>query len=181
MSKYNEPYILSFAVDGNGANEPRIDFNFEPFYKVRPGDTVEMMGDGFLLYGPAQPGEFVALSVIVAESDKDVREKGTILKEFVQSKAVDLGIKSLIAANAGASAILAALKELTVFVSGLIEKNGDDKLLTYEGTFLRDTDNPYHINRKYSRKNDYVNLFVQIIPLENRNRQGKATERILLP
>jgi len=75
MQPYNEPYILSFAVDSSGRSEPRLDFNFEPFYKVRPGDTVKMLGDGLLLYGPRNPGEFVALSVLVMESDEDVRKR----------------------------------------------------------------------------------------------------------
>jgi len=103
-----------------------------------------------------------------------------MLKGFVQSKAVDLGMKALIAASAKSAAVLSVLKELTLFVAGLLESNGDDKLLTYEGTFLRDTANPYHINRQYSRKNEYVNLFVRIIPLNESNRQGKEPESIKL-
>ena len=41
---YNEPYILSTAIDASGAASPSIDFNFMPFPKVAVGERVEMLG-----------------------------------------------------------------------------------------------------------------------------------------
>ena len=34
---YNEPYIVSMAIDANGPSESKIGFNVMPFPKVRPG------------------------------------------------------------------------------------------------------------------------------------------------
>jgi len=65
-----------------------------PFPKVRKGATVRMLGDGHLLYGPANPGEFVAMSVLIMESDRDLRTLGDELDKIVKSKAVDLGVKA---------------------------------------------------------------------------------------
>ena len=50
-----------------------------PFPKVRPKSTVTMLGDGHLLYGPKQPGEFVALSVLMMESDADIRNTAKVV------------------------------------------------------------------------------------------------------
>ena len=54
-----------------------------------------MLGDGHLLYGPANPGEFVALSVLIMECDRDMRKLGEELDRVVKSKAVDLGVKDI--------------------------------------------------------------------------------------
>ena len=62
FQKYSEPYIVSLAVDEADTKRTELGFNLMPFPKVRKGATVRMLGDGHLLYGPANPGEFVALS-----------------------------------------------------------------------------------------------------------------------
>ncbi len=175
---YNEPYIVSMAIDAGGKAKSAIDFNFMPFPKVRPNSTVSMLGDGHLLYGPKNPGEFIALSVLMMESDSDMRERGELVKEIVQSRAADLGLKALIAASPGHAAIIGILKELTTFVAGQLANNRDDELFRTEGSFLRDIPNPFHINRQYKQRNDYVEVSLKIIPLETPSGQG-ATVTIL--
>lgn len=180
FEKYNEPYIVSMAVDNSGVANPGIDFNLMPFPKVRPGGTVTMLGDGHLVYGPRNPGEFVALSVLLAESDEDVRLRGTLMQEFVQSKAVELGIKALLAANPGYGAIVGALKELAVFLAAWLEKNGDDLLFRFEGSFLRDHPVPYHVNRSYQLGNDYASVDLKVLPLIESNGQGPTPKRLTI-
>jgi len=138
FGKYNEPYIVSLAVDEQGSANPVIDFNTMPFPKVKVGNTVSMLGDGHLLYGPKNPGQYVALSVLIMESDSDMRNLGGKIEEIVGSKAVELGIGAIIAANPGSAAILGILKELTQLVAGELKNNKDDELFRTEGTFLRD-------------------------------------------
>lgn len=178
FDSYNEPYILSLAIDGSGTANPAIDFNFMPFPKVLPGSTVSMLGDGHLLYGPKNPGEFVALSVLMMESDSDVREVGKQIQAIVESKAADLGLKAIIVANPGSAALVGILKELTSFIAGVLAQNGDDELFRIEGSFLRDQPNPYHINRRYTRCNDSVKVAIQIIPLEVPNGEGASVKTL---
>ncbi len=178
--KYTEPYIASMTVDATKQKTPAIAFNLMPFCKVRPGCSVKMVGDGHLIYGPANPGEFVATSVLIMESDRDIQNVGQIIEDFVKSKAVELGMAAIIAANVGSAAILAVLKELTQFVAGMLKNNKDDELFRLEGTFLRDGPVPYHINREYRYSNDFVEVVLGIIPLDVANGQGSPITRIEL-
>ncbi len=178
--KYNEPYILSIAVDARNAENPEIAFNMMPFPKVAAGCTVTMLGDGHLVYGPANPGEFVAISILFMEADKDIQERGELLEKFIQSKATDLGLKLIIASHPGAAAVLAIAKELTQFIAGMLKENKDDELFRVEGTFLRGGQVPYHINREYQHANEYIEVHVKIIPLEENNGQGAEVKKIRL-
>lgn len=180
LERYNEPYIISFSIDRSGHANPEIDFNFMPFPKVRPNTTVTMLGDGHLIYGPRNPGDFVAISVLMMESDADMQERGELIKEVIKSKAANLGIKAIIAANPGSAAVVAILKELTSFVAGKLATDGDDELFRTEGAFLRDLPNPYHIDRSYKHRNDYVEVSIKIIALDEPNGKGASIEPIKL-
>ena len=170
---YNEPYIVSLAIDGHDTKLPTISFNLMPFPRVKAGDTIKMLGDGHLLYGPAQPGEFVALSVLVMESDSDIRKAGTLIQSFVSGKAVDLGLAAIIAANPGAGSVIAILRVLMETLATMLKNNSDDELYRVEGVFLQNSDVPYDINREFTSNNDYIGLTVRVIPLEEANGQGK--------
>lgn len=180
LERYSEPYIISFAIDKSEKASPEINFNFMPFPKVRKNTTVTMLGDGHLIYGPKNPGDFIAMSVIMMESDADMRERGEFIKKITKSKAANLGIKAVVAANPGSAAVVAMLKELTLFVASELAMNGDDELFKTEGAFLRDLPNPYHIDRSYKHRNDYVEVSIKIIALDEANGKGAATEKIEL-
>jgi hypothetical protein len=181
FSKYSEPYIISMAIDESGRNNPAIDFNVMPFPKVAKGGTVNMLGDGHLLYGPRNPGEYVALSILVMESDGDMRNLGGKLKEIVSHKAIELGVSAIVTANPGSAAVLAILKELTNLVSEQLRQNKDDELFRVEGAFLRDGSVPYHINREYDDlNNDYIQMSLRVIPLDETNKQGSEVTSISL-
>jgi hypothetical protein len=178
LQRYCEPYIVSMAIDEGGACNPAIDFNFMPFPKVRVRRKVRMLGDGHMLYGPKNPGSFLAVTALFMESDRDMQEIGKQVEGIVKSKAVELGMGALVAANPAASSVLAILKELSLFVSGLLRQNKDDELFRIEGTFLRDHPCPYHINREYDVGNDYIESKLRVIPLGQPNGQGAITKSI---
>ncbi|MCU0772371.1 MAG: hypothetical protein MUE94_11485 [Verrucomicrobia bacterium] len=178
LQRYNEPYITSLAIDAVGAADPRINFNFMPFPKIARGGTVTMLGDGHLVYGPKQPGDFVAVSVLVMENDREMRDLGRQIEKVVQSKAVDLGIKAVVSARPGHAAVLGVLKELTQWVAAFLKENRDDELFRTEGTFLRGHPVPYHINRSYEVGNDFVRLSLNVLPLQNHNGQGPAPKAL---
>jgi hypothetical protein len=180
VQRYNEPYLTSLAIDAAGRANPRLDFNFMPFPKVARGGTVTMLGDGHLVYGPKQPGEFVAVSVLVMENDRELRDVGRQIEQVVRSKAADLGLKAVIATHPGHAAVLGLLKELTQWVAGFLKQNGDDELFRTEGTFLRDHPVPYHINRSYEVGNDFVRLRLNVLPLQNHNQQGPSPKPLSL-
>ena len=180
FERYNEPYIVSMAIDAACNATPKIDFNFMPFPKIAKGGTVTMLGDGHLIYGPKNPGDFVAVSVLIMENDQDMRDLGGRIETVVQSKAVDLGIKAVLVANPGYAAILGILKELTQLVAGFLKENKDDELFRTEGSFLKGHPVPYHINRSYEIGNDYTTLHLNVIPLQEHNSQGPAPTSLAL-
>jgi len=181
FGKYSEPYIVSLAIDGQGLNNPKLDFNHMPFPKVAVGRTVKMLGDGHLLYGPRNPGKFVALSVLFMESDGDISKLGETIEGIVKTSAIKLGIATIATVNPGSSVILGIVKELTQLVAGQLKKNRDDELFRTEGTFLRDHQVPYHVNRLYTGLgNDYVDFSMKIIPLSITNGQGSEIKSISL-
>ena len=177
---YNEPYIVSVAIDASGNANPEIDFNFMHFPKTAPGDTVTMLGDGHIVYGPKNPGDFVAVSILIMEKDQDVRDFGQYLETVLQSNATDLGINAIIATNPSSVVVLTMLRELTGLVAGFLKENKDDELFRVEGTFLKGKAVPYDINRLYTNQNDYVSLDLKIIPLQEHNEQGPAPKAIFL-
>ncbi len=180
LQRYNEPYIISIAIDESGKADPKIDFNFMPFPKVAKGGTVTMLGDGHLVYGPKNPGEFVAISVLIMEKDNDIQKLGGVIEDVVKSTAVNLGIKTIVKANPGSAAVLGILKELTQHVAGFLKNNHDDELYRIEGTFLRGSEVPYHINRSYEIGNDYVNLSLNVFPLKEHNEEGPKPKALTL-
>ena len=180
IRKYNEPYILSVAVDSHGLATPNIDFNFMSFPKIGRGGTVSMLGDGHIVYGPRQPGEFVAVSVVIMESDSDIRDVGTAAQSAVTSKAADLAMNSMLSARPGASGVLSMLKELIQLVVGSLKENKDDELFRCEGGFLRDITPAYHINRSHELGNDYISLALNVIPLRKHNQQGALPKSIAI-
>jgi hypothetical protein len=178
FQKYSEPYIVSVAIDESGKATPKIDFNCMPFPKVAKGGTVTMLGDGHIIYGPKNPGEFVAISVLVMEDDKEIRQLGKDIETVVKSTAMDLGIKAIMVANPGAATVLGILKELTQLVAGFLKNNKNDELYRTEGTFLRGQPVPYHIDRSYDIGNDFVNLNMNIIPLKDHNGEGPKPKQL---
>lgn len=178
--RYREPYISSIAVHANADDVPQVAFNLMPFPKVDIGEMVEMVGDGHLIYGPENPGAFVAISVLIMESDSDIRRTGAKIEKFIKSKGLELGLNLIIASNPGAAATLAVIKELTHFLAGMLKENQDDELFRVEGTFLRDGPVPYHINRRYRKRNQFAEVALEIIPLAKANGQGEKVKKIAI-
>ena len=137
-----------------------------------------MLGDGHIVYGPKNPGEFVAVSILIMESDKDVQDFGKALEEIVKSNAVKLGISAIVAANPGSAAILGIIKEMTQLLAGFLKNNKDDELFRTEGTFLRGHPVPYHINRSYELGNDFIKINLDVLPLKNHNGEGPKPKAI---
>jgi len=180
LQRYNEPYIVSLAIDQSSAEEPAIDFNILPFPNVRKGDTVEFDGQGHLIYGPGQPGEFVAYSVLFMESDQDIRSLGETLESILKSEAASLGVKALLAALPTYSTAINVLTQLASLISVKMQQNKDDELYRRNGTLLRDVVPPYDILRTYTGENDFIKSKVSIIPLSVSNKLGKSSKHIKL-
>jgi hypothetical protein len=180
LQKYSEPYIVSMAIDQDGANSPAIDFNILPFPNVRKGDIIDFDGQGHLIYGPANPGEFVAYSILFMESDKDIRQVGETVQKIVKSSAVNIGAKAILKAVPTFGTAISLLREITSLVSKLMQENKDDELYRRNGTLLRDVTPPYDVLRTYTGQNDFIKSQVSVIPLIVSNDLGKSSTRIKL-
>ena len=180
FDRYSEPYIISMAVDQNGVHNPAIDFNVMPFPHVRKGDTVSFDGQGHLIYGPANPKEFLVYSVLFMESDKDIRTVGERVESVVKSEAVKMGAKALLVANPTYATAVSLLQKFSELVAEEMKKNKDDELFRRNGTLLRDITPPYDILRTYESENDFIKTNIGIIPLPASNNLGEQTKKIQL-
>ena len=178
FDKYSEPYITSIAISEKDAQSGSLSFNSLPFPNVRKGDTLSFDGVGHLIYGPSNPGSFLAYSILFLESDKDVREFGATLESIVQSKAVKLGAKALMAAAPSYGTAAMLLQEITQFVAVQLKKNKDDELYRRNGTWLQDMIPPYDILRTFKGENDYISAKTSVIPLSESNLLGSRVRQI---
>jgi len=180
LDRYCEPYIISMAVDEGGASNPAIDFNILSFPNVRKGDTVSFDGQGHLLYGPNNPGEFLAYTVLFMESDRDVRDFGKIVQDIITSEAANIGVKAILLAAPTYSTAITILQKLTELLAIQLQKNKDDELFRRNGTLLRGTTPPFEILRTYTSENDFIKTNISIIPLSSSNELGSQTLKINL-
>lgn len=180
FDRYSEPYIASLAIDQSGASDSTIDFNILSFPNVRKGDLVSFDGQGHLIYGPANPGEFLAYTVLFMESDKDVREFGKLVEDIMKSEAVEIGAKALLAAVPTYATALTVLQKLTELMARRLQKNKDDELYRRNGTLLRDVIPPFDIKRTYESENDFIKTSLSVIPLSASNMMGAQTRKVKL-
>ncbi|WP_282018439.1 hypothetical protein [Salegentibacter mishustinae] len=180
FQRYSEPYIVSLAIDESGANNPTIDFNILPFPNVRKGDTIDFDGQGHLIYGPVNPGEFVVYTILFMESDKDIRELGKSVGKLIKDEATQLGVKALLKAVPTYGTAITVLTQLTSLISRKMQENKDDELFRRNGTLLRDVTPSYDVLRTYTGRNDFIESRISIIPLSVSNRIGSSTKKIKL-
>lgn len=176
----NEPYLVTLAVDSRGTDQPKIQFNTAFYPEVYEGDVVTMLGDGHLVYAPANPGEWVAVSVLLMESDADVRARGKAMMAAVSSIADDQGLKTLLATNPTALAVSTGLFMLAKVFAKHLENDGDDAILRAQGVYLRDRPVPYDVNRMVTRSNSGAEIDVKVIPLTAPNGQGPTPSYVEL-
>jgi hypothetical protein len=155
LNKYSELYVLSLFEDENGQSGDRFNFSTAIFPKVRVNQAIRPGGSGQLLYGPVNPGAFLAFNLIFMESDKDIRDVGAQVGEVLGSEEAKLLRKSLIAANPGAAATVGALNTIANLVVNQLKANKDDELFRYTGTLLRHK--RYNVNKTLqANPNDYI-------------------------
>ncbi|MBR8828468.1 MAG: hypothetical protein DSM107014_11315 [Gomphosphaeria aponina SAG 52.96 = DSM 107014] len=176
-----QPYLVTLAIDSNGITQKSLEFNLAEYPNTHRGDTVIMLGDGHLVYGPENPGEFVAISVLLMESDSNARDLGETLSEIVlqtqSNEFLDLANAAL---NVQAQMVTKSLSTLTQVITNRLKNEKDDFLLNTSGTFLRDMSTPYGINRQITRNNDLAELSFKVIPLNTPNGQGATPKKITL-
>lgn len=165
FNKYSEPYIVSIAIDENGKNNPSISFSATPFPKVKKGKSVKLGNHGQLVYGPKNPGEFMAYSILFMESDKDVREAAETVESIMNSNAVKLGLQAIATANPTAAMVKPIVEELANLVAEEMKKNKDDEIFRISGTVLRGMNPPYNIRKNNNLFNDYVRTQLKVLPL----------------
>ena len=180
FNKYSEPYILTLAIDQSGAKSPAIDFNIKPYPKVRKGEEVSFDGVGHLIYGPKNPGEFLAYSVTFMESDQDIRETGSLIEGVIKSKAVKVGAKALLIANPTFGTAIEVIEKVSNLVVEVMKKNKDDELFKRDGTLLRDVSPAYNINETFTSENDFIKTNIAVMPLKFSSNVPETSKKIEL-
>jgi hypothetical protein len=168
LSRYQEPYIVSLAIDESGivAPEPVLHLNSLYFPKVKRWTWVNFGGQGRLVYGPRNPGSFVCYSVLFMENDSEVRQLGQTVEIILKSPEAR-GILDTFATVAESTYQVASLvlSQLTGLIAGLLQQNQDDELGRFEGTFFRDFQPPYNTGDQFTHENDFITCPVRVIAL----------------
>ena len=176
----NEPYLITLAVDAHGIAQPILGFNSASYPNVREGDEVKMLGHGHLVYGPGNPGSWVAASVLLLESDGGVRRAGESLEAIIASAAKDAGLRTVLSSNPTALAVSSVLFSVGGLVARVLEANRDDQLLRTQGVFFRDEKVPFCVNRRLTRSNRMAEIDLDVIPLSSASGQGPTAQSLAL-
>jgi len=174
----NEIYFVSVAVDAKGASQKQIEFGHAYWPAIRRFEECHMTGHGALVYGPKNPGEFVAYSILVMESDEDVRRTGARAKEALGIAGRVLDLASLLPAIKTYATALSVAKTIGEFVAGQMTKKEDDRLIKVEGVHLRDYGVPYNINRTFTHKSRWVEIHDKVLALDAPNGEAIETEAV---
>lgn len=172
LEKYNEPYIIALTIDANNSNSPAINFSYHPFPKVSVGDNLPLFGEGFLVYPPKNPGDFLVTSILVMESDKSIQQTGETIEQIITSTIKEQNFTNTIlsilstATTLPYKEILNALTILADCIAKFLKNNKDDELLRCEGTFLKNTNPPYYLGKTLPPiSNNYIELSINVISL----------------
>lgn len=168
LDPYNEPYLIVLAMDENDAGQARLSYHLQEFHNVREYQPMVPAGEGVMLYGPANPGAFVTLTVALMESDEDIREAGAQIQALITRVNADLQTTNLSKILPGVAAAEAFLHAVLGEVAGVLVENRDDYLLTISGTWLRDTPTPYKIGSFTTHHNDFAEATLKVVPLVKR-------------
>jgi hypothetical protein len=178
FGRNNEPYIISIAIDQGGAENANLAINSNSFPNVREGDTVSFDGQGHLIYGPKNPGEFLVYAILFMESDRDVREFGATMENVINSEATQIAMKALLLAQPTYGTALTLIEKLSQLVAQKLKHNKDDELYLRTGTLLRDVTPAYDMLRTYKGGNQYIECHTSIIPLVKSNRLGEQVRAV---
>jgi len=114
------------------------------FRNIRRGDSLPILGDGLLLYGPKDPGGKIALHGAVMESDDRSRDLGKTIEEGLKHAGLFSIIdKTLAQGSLSApqmSVITAAARFAFETVTYFLKRDGDDVISTfhYSSTYQKD-------------------------------------------
>jgi hypothetical protein len=174
----NEPYILSIAIDQDGAQNANLAINAKPFPNVQEGDTISFDGQGHLIYGPKNPGEFLVYAMLFMESDRDIREFGAEMETVIHAEATQLAMKALLVAQPTYATAITLIEKLSELVARKLKQNKDDELYLRTGTLLRDVVPAYDILRTYKGGNQFIECHTSIVPLVNSNFLGEQVRTV---
>lgn len=177
LDRYSEPYIVSLAADTHSVKASALEFNVLPFPNIRKGDTVRFDGQGHLIYGPANPGDFLAYTVLFMESDKAYRDSGKILKNILSQASLTKEIKSAFGKNK-ADVIYQIVLKISGLLAESLRSDQDDELFRRSGCLLQNVNPPYDMLRTYTSENDFIRAAISIIPQDKSNEMGSQPKRI---
>ena len=178
--KFTEAYCLSFAVDQVGMATPSLYVNALHFPKVARGERLSFIGDGHLVYGPKNPGDFMVYSMVFMESRFDVHHISKTIDDLVKDKAREIFLKSALAANPGPEEVEELLNKLTDLVTTALHKHIDDQLIRRTGILTRDFVPPYNLLRAHTHKSALIEFNSAVIQLDQSNMLGKQVSVINL-
>lgn len=173
--KFSEPYILSLAVAQNGA---QIEKATRDYPNTKTGEPYSFAFDGMILY-EGNPGDFLVFSVLMMESDKDIREAGAKMDAVIGSPEAKNIIGMLAGGNPTVALATTVLQSLTSLLSKSMKENKDDELVLVQGTLLKNIIGaetlPFRVNETISSGNPAADMTLTVLPIAGTSRRKKRT------
>lgn len=175
--RYAEPYVLGFTVSSNQPVGQPFAWAYHTYPNTKKGERKDFHLEGLRLYGPENPGEFLAFSILLMESDAKARDMGKAIQEALNSNLVKNILPALAMANPTATVALKLLTGVTDIVAGIMVSNNDDELLRISSTVFQSvigtSQLPYRIKESVKERNAKAEMELRIEALAGTDRHKK--------
>ena len=136
------------------------------FPNVLAGDTLPMLGQGHLFYGPRDPGEFVALSIFWMEKDAGARDLGQTISDLQKDKGIKKSLKVIAElAGEGFAKLLPGVNAAATIVAEALKLNKDDEIFRTDGVYFRSNKPPYGIGTETVQGNVFMDFNLKVIDM----------------
>jgi hypothetical protein len=145
FDKTAEIYFVTSVADGS--EEKPLSLKIETFSGIKKGDTVDIGEKGVSIYqNPSgKLPRYLDIRLLIAESDKGLRDAGEILKALNDDQGFKDIQKMLTTLATTANPLLSTFIDLAggviPLVGKLLEMNKDDQICYYAATFTDKFDN----------------------------------------
>ncbi|KAA1047670.1 hypothetical protein [Pseudocitrobacter sp. 73] len=171
---YIDPYLIAIVTDKKDGvlrmSSKRFDFpNVKVYERIITSDST------FSLYGPGNPGEFVTTTLMLMESDSDIRIVGQQLDDLISGTAEEVGAVAALSGNPSAIAITALAQKILQGVAKVLQQNKDDQICFVYDTWFQGELPPYGINQYKIHSSSVADVTLRVSPLLVGGQQGWMT------
>lgn len=169
-----EPYIVVIATDKKD-NAIRMNVSHFAFPGAKIYQQIITPDNAILLYGPANPGEFLTLSIMLLDSDADIQNAGKQLEAAINTSAIAADVIARLTANPTAMVATTLAEEVLQGIAHIMQQNKDDPIMFVHDSWLQGLTPPYGINQYKLHASDSAEISLRVSPILKQSQQNVMT------